>query len=121
MGVDCPLPSTANMWRVGGDIGPNFGSVLRLLDIDEAHAQAAGPGSWNDADMLEVGNGMNTAADKAHFSLWCMLASPLVAGNDVRTMSPATAAILTNAHAIAVNQVRMFNRVLERVCPLSSF
>jgi len=104
-GVDCPLPKTANMWRIGGDIGPTFGNgVLRLLDIDADHAAAAAPGSWNDADMLEVGNGMDAEQDKAHFSLWCMLASPLVAGNDVRTMSAATTAILTNKHAIAVNQ-----------------
>lgn len=53
-GVDCPLPATANMWRVGGDIGPSFGSVLRLLDINANHSAAAGPGSWNDMDMLEV-------------------------------------------------------------------
>lgn len=53
-GVDCPLPATANMWRVGGDIGPSWGSVLRLLDINANHSAVAGPGSWNDMDMLEV-------------------------------------------------------------------
>lgn len=51
-GVDCPMPDTANMWRIGGDIGPVFTKgVLRLLDADAKHAAAAGPGSWNDADM----------------------------------------------------------------------
>lgn len=105
LGVDCPMPDTANMWRIGGDIGPVFTKgVLRLLDADAKHAAAAGPGSWNDADMLEVGNGMAEEQDKAHFSLWCMLASPLIAGNDLRTMTAATIAILTNKHAIEINQ-----------------
>lgn len=102
--VDCPLPATANMWRIGGDIKANWASVLRLVDIDEGHEGGAGPGAWNDADMMEVGNGMNEAQDKAHFTMWCMLASPLIAGNDVRTMSNVTRDILTNPHAIAVNQ-----------------
>merc|ERR1712050_204265 len=66
-----------------------------------------GPGSWNDADMLEVGNGMSDEQDKAHFTMWCILASPLIAGNDVRTMSNATRDILTNRHAIAVNQDKL--------------
>ena len=48
-GVDCPLPETANMWRIGGDIGPNWGAVLRLLDTNTA-GSGAGPGSWNDMD-----------------------------------------------------------------------
>ena len=50
-GVDCPLPDLANMWRVGGDIKAGWGSVLRLIDIDQGHAAKAGPGSWNDADV----------------------------------------------------------------------
>jgi alpha-galactosidase len=54
--------------------------------------------------MMEVGNGMSAEQDAAHFTMWCMLASPLVAGNDLRSMSKATAAVLTNRHAIAVNQ-----------------
>lgn len=103
-GVDCPLPKVSNMWRIGGDIRPSFDSVLRLVDTDKDHAAAAGPGSWNDADMLEVGNGMTADQDRAHFTMWCILASPLIAGNDVRTMSNVTRGILTNPHAIAVNQ-----------------
>lgn len=103
-GVDCPLPQLANMWRVGGDIRPSWDSVLRLIDKTKDHADKAGPGSWNDADMLEVGNGMTVEQDRAHFSMWCILASPLVAGNDPREMSPETIVTLTNPHAIAVNQ-----------------
>lgn len=64
----------------------------------------AGPGHWNDPDMLEVGNGMSTGEDRAHFSLWCILAAPLMAGNDLRKMSRETDAILTNKEVIAVNQ-----------------
>jgi len=103
-GEDCPLPGTANMWRVGGDIGPQWDSVLRLVDTSQENAAAAGPGAWNDMDMLEVGNGMTDEQDRAHFTMWCILASPLVAGNDVTNMTAATAATLTNKHAIAVNQ-----------------
>ena len=64
----------------------------------------AGPGHWNDPDMMEVGNGMSVAEDRAHFSLWAMLAAPLIAGNDLRSMSEETAAILTNPDVIAVDQ-----------------
>ena len=54
-GVDCPLPAVANMWRVGNDIRPQWDSVLKLIDTDAGHASAAGPGQWNDADMLPIG------------------------------------------------------------------
>ena len=65
----------------------------------------AGPGHWNDPDMLEVGaKTMTVAESRAHFSLWCMLAAPLIAGNDVRSMTPEVAAILTNKGAISVDQ-----------------
>src|SRR5208282_5129280 len=64
----------------------------------------AGPGHWNDPDMLEVGNGMAVNEDRAHFSMWCMLAAPLISGNDLQNMSPDVLAILTNKEVIAVNQ-----------------
>ena len=112
--ADCPevLSSVANLWRVGGDIGSNWNAVLRLIDIDTDRASAgeanisryAAPGSWNDADMLEVGNGMTAAQDRAHFAMWAMLASPLIAGNDPRSMTADTIATLTNADAIAISQ-----------------
>ena len=104
-GVSCPLPSVANMWRIGNDIQCDWEkSVLRLIDVDTPLAANAGPGRWNDADMLQVGNGMTEDQDRAHFTMWSMLASPLIAGNDLTTMSNATRSILTNKHAIAVNQ-----------------
>jgi alpha-galactosidase len=64
----------------------------------------AGPDHWNDPDMMEVGNGMSVSEDRAHFSMWCMLAAPLIAGNDPRSVSQATREILTNKEAIAVDQ-----------------
>jgi alpha-galactosidase len=103
-GVSCPVPDLANMWRVGGDIRPGWGSVLGLIDLTAPFAASARPGQWNSLDMMEVGNGMPEQQDRAHFTMWCMLASPLVAGNDVTTMSEVTRKILTNKHAIAVNQ-----------------
>ncbi len=102
-------------WRTTGDIYPcwncefNHGSwsswgVLRILDKQEGLRKYAGPGHWNDMDMMEVGNGMSEAEDRAHFSLWAMLNSPLIAGNDIRNMSETTRKILTNRDVIAVNQ-----------------
>ena len=68
-------------------------------------ADFAGPGHWNDPDMLEVGNGaMSTNEYKTHFSLWAMIAAPLIAGNDIRNMNPDTVAILQNSDVIAVDQ-----------------
>jgi alpha-galactosidase len=68
-------------------------------------APHSGPGNWNDPDMLEVGNGGMTDTEyRAHFSLWAEMAAPLIAGNDLRSMTPATIDILTNAEVIAVDQ-----------------
>ena len=104
-----------HLWRISGDIAPIFdgeeghGSwsswgVLQILDMRKGVRRHAGPDHWNDFDMMEVGNGMSTDEDRAHFSLWCMMASPLMAGNDLRNMSQTTLEILTNREAIAVNQ-----------------
>lgn len=94
-----------HLWRTTGDIQDNWGSVLNILDRQVGLEQYAGPGHWNDPDMLEVGNGgMSETEYQAHFSLWCILAAPLMAGNDLRSMSEATRAILTNREVIAVNQ-----------------
>lgn len=104
-------------WRTSGDIYPcwnceyDHGSwsswgVLRILDMRKRDniRQYAGSGHWNDFDMLEVGNGMRVNEDRAHFTLWAMMASPLIAGNDLRHMSKETTAVLTNKDVIAVNQ-----------------
>ncbi|MCX7983999.1 MAG: glycoside hydrolase family 27 protein [Bacteroidetes bacterium] len=104
-----------HLWRTTGDIidcfdcEVNHGSwsswgVLKIVDMRRGIRQYAGPDHWNDPDMLEVGRGMTTAEDRAHFSLWCMMAAPLIAGNDLRTMSKETIEILTNKEVIAIDQ-----------------
>jgi alpha-galactosidase len=94
-----------HLWRTTGDISDNWNSMISIFERQEALARYAGPGGWNDPDMLEVGNGgMTTEEYKTHFSLWCMLASPLMAGNDLANMDPETKAILTNTEVIALNQ-----------------
>jgi alpha-galactosidase len=98
------LPDVANLWRIGFDIGPSWDAVLRLLDENANLYSYAGPGHWNDPDMMEVGNGLNDTEGRAHFSLWAVMAAPLIAGNDLRKMSAATQATLTNAEVIAVDQ-----------------
>lgn len=104
-----------HLWRTTGDIyhcwdcEKNHGTwsswgVMRILDKQASLRAHAGPGHWNDPDMMEVGNGMSAAEDRAHFSLWAMLAAPLIAGNDLRSMSRETRDILTNREVVAVNQ-----------------
>src|SRR5262249_42977962 len=98
-------PATGNLWRTTGDIEDNWNSMLGNLDISAQHASAARPGAWNDPDMLEVGNGGMTDDEyRAHMSLWAIMAAPLIAGNDLRTMSPATRALLLNPEVLAVDQ-----------------
>jgi alpha-galactosidase len=94
-----------NLWRSTGDISDNWKSMIGIADRQSAIAQYAGPGHWNDPDMLEIGNGgMTTDEYRTHMSLWAMFAAPLLAGNDVRTMSPDTRSILLNKEVIAVDQ-----------------
>jgi alpha-galactosidase len=98
-------PTTGHLWRTTTDIEDKWSSMLDNLDISGQHAAAARPGAWNDPDMLEVGNGGMTDAEyRAHFSLWAIMAAPLIAGNDLRTMTSATRDILTNREVIAVDQ-----------------
>jgi len=104
-----------HLWRTTGDIYNCFDctidnggwkayGVLAILDMQDGLRQYAGPDHWNDPDMLEVGNGMPANEDRAHFTMWCMLASPLMSGNDIRNMSKETFEILTNKEVIAINQ-----------------
>lgn len=94
-----------NLWRTTGDIRPTWDSIYAIAQMQAGLAAYAGPGHWNDPDMLEVGNGgLTLAEDRAHFSWWAMLAAPLIAGNDLSTMTPNVAAILTNREVIAVDQ-----------------
>ncbi|WP_207428764.1 glycoside hydrolase family 27 protein [Pedobacter sp. SYSU D00535] len=107
--------TVGHLWRTTGDIYNCFDCVkdhgtwkswgiMQILDQQEGLRQYAGPGRWNDPDMLEVGNGMSVNQDRAHFSMWAMLAAPLIAGNDLRNMSQQTIDILTNREVIAINQ-----------------
>ena len=93
------------MWRTSGDINDTY-DRMALNGFGEAGlAPFAGPGRWNDPDILEVGNGGMTAdEERTHFSLWAMLAAPLIAGNDLTKMSPETKSILLNKEVIAVDQ-----------------
>ncbi|MDB5446164.1 MAG: alpha-galactosidase, partial [Phenylobacterium sp.] len=121
-------PSVGNMWRTTGDIGDAFDQpplhptgeavgvanitpiemnmgVLQVLDRQAGLAPFAGPEAWNDPDMLEVGNGgMSLDEQRAQFVLWAVLAAPLMAGNDVRAMTPEVRAILADPEVIAIDQ-----------------
>ena len=93
------------LWRTTADIGDSWESVVWIIGATSRHAAAAGPGGWNDPDMLEVGNGgMGFEEYKTHFSLWAIMAAPLMAGNDLRAMTEETRAILLNKEVIEVDQ-----------------
>ncbi|MEV1023400.1 NPCBM/NEW2 domain-containing protein [Streptomyces sp. NPDC050264] len=93
------------LWRTTGDISDSWGSMLSLLKQNLPLAQYAGPGHWNDPDMLEVGNGGMTDTEyRTHFSMWSVMASPLLIGTDLRTASGTTYEILSNRDVIAVDQ-----------------
>jgi alpha-galactosidase len=111
--------NTGNLWRTTGDIWDSFNkqddahkswahTVVEIADLNEPLWPFAGPGHWNDADMLEVGNGGMTPAEyRSHFSLWAMMASPLMAGNDVAHVDETTRAILLNREVIEIDQDKL--------------
>ena len=116
-----------HLWRTTGDIMDCYDCVQRwergwkvILDLQYSQVQPAdgqpgnginafaGPGHWNDPDMLEVGNaGLTFAESRAHFTMWCILAAPLMAGNDVRIATPEIVALMTDREALAVNQDKL--------------
>ena len=117
-GTDKPWlwgPKMGHLWRTTGDIYSCFDcvkdngtwqahGVMQILDMQKSLRQYAGPGHWNDPDMMEVGNGLTASEDRAHFSMWAMLAAPLIAGNDIRSMPNDVAGVLTNRDVITVDQ-----------------
>ena len=93
-----------NSWRTTGDINASFGSMLSIFHSNVGLASHAGPGAWNDPDMLEIGNGMSATEDRSEFSLWSEMAAPLISGTNVANASSTTLSILTDSRVIAVDQ-----------------
>ena len=107
--------TVGQLWRTTGDISALFdgikifdtwhaNGVMTIVDLQDTLSRYAGPNHWNDPDMLEVGNGMTVTEDRTHFSIWCMMAAPLIAGNDIRKMTKETNAILTAKDVLAIDQ-----------------
>ncbi|KAL3512963.1 hypothetical protein ACH5RR_025680 [Cinchona calisaya] len=97
-----------NSWRTTGDIEDNWNSMTSRADENEKWASYAGPGGWNDPDMLEVGNGgMTTQEYRSHFSIWALAKAPLLIGCDIRSMDSMTFQLLSNKEVIAVNQDKL--------------
>ncbi len=129
------MPRTGQLWRTTGDITDSWGAILQIIDLNEQYAQYAGPNHWNDPDMLVVGcsyvpdlqqgrvfdtqsdlvgsQGLSDSENRAHFSMWAMMASPLIAGNDLRSMSAKTKDILLNKEVIAVDQDPLGKQCIE--------
>ena len=98
-------PTTGNLWRTTGDINDTYDRMTLIGFGQNGLEKFAGPGHWNDPDMLEVGNGgMKRDEYRTHMALWAMLAAPLLAGNDLRSMSPETKELLMNSEILAVDQ-----------------
>ena len=107
-------PAAGNLWRTTGDIRPVWASVVAIYELNVLLDKHAGAGGWNDPDMLEVGNGSLTYEEnKSHFTLWCMMAAPLILGNDIRDFIKSdgtvdtdnrTLQIITNKELISVDQ-----------------
>jgi alpha-galactosidase len=100
---------SGNLWRTTGDISDNWKSMSNIgFDQQPGREKYAAPGHWNDPDMLEIGNGgMSDTEYRTHMSLWCLLAAPLLSGNDLRDMKPGILEILTNKEAIAIDQDKL--------------
>lgn len=107
-----------HLWRVTGDIincwdcevghgSWSSSGIWKIVNMRKDIRKAAGPGGWNDFDMMEVGNGMSHAEDRSHFAMWSMLASPLIMGNDLRSATKETINTLSNKEVIAVNQDKL--------------
>lgn len=95
----------ANLWRTTGDVQPRFESIALIAQTQIGLAKYAGPGHWNDPDMLEVGNGKLTMDEnRTHMGMWAMLAAPLLAGNNLTKLTPEVTAVLTNKEVIAIDQ-----------------
>ena len=110
--------NVGQLWRTTGDITKCFDCLedhgtwkqlgaLQITDKQKELRKYAGPGHWNDPDMLEVGNGMNAQENRAHFALWCMMSAPLMTGNDLRKMPADVINIFTNKDIVAIDQDKL--------------
>ena len=94
-----------NSWRTTGDINDSYSKMLSIYKANIKLGKYAGPGHWNDPDMLEVGNGgMSDTEYRTHFTLWAMMSAPLLIGSDIRKASSATLTILRNSDVVALDQ-----------------
>lgn len=109
------VTEVADSWRISGDISDNFKSIMDIVDLNADLWPYCSAGHYNDMDMLQVGRGMNYEEDKAHFTMWCMMVSPLLAGNDLAKMSKETLGILTNKEIIALDQDPLFYQARRMV------
>ena len=98
------VTQVADSWRISGDINNTFESILNIIDLNADLWKYASKGHYNDMDMLQVGRGMSYEEDKTHFSMWCLMHSPLLLGNDLTNISDETLGIVTNKDLIAINQ-----------------
>jgi alpha-galactosidase len=101
-------PAMANSWRTTGDIHRGWDSWTKILDANDKWWHYAGPGGWNDPDMLEVDNGkMTFTEERAHFTMWCLIKAPLLLGMDLRQITDQALDIITNEEVIIWNQDRL--------------
>ncbi|MGY4720395.1 glycoside hydrolase family 27 protein [Naumannella huperziae] len=108
-------PDIANLWRTTSDIAPNWSAVSSIIERQAELAPHAGPGGWNDPDMLQIGNGSLTPAEnRSHFAMWAMLASPLMLGTDLTALDAETREIVANRSVIAIDQDPL-GRQAERI------
>jgi len=105
--------NVGNSWRTTTDINASYSSMLSIFHQNVALASFAGPGHWNDPDMLEVGNGMTTTEQQSEFSLWAEMAAPLIAGTNIAAASSQTLGILTDKSVIAVDQDTLGRQATE--------
>jgi alpha-galactosidase len=129
------MPETGELWRTTNDITDNWDNIVGIIDLNQRWAKQAGPGKWNDPDMLVVGcygipdlqhnqtldgksdlvgaKGLTDEEYRSHFSLWAMMAAPLIAGNDVRNMPENIRTILLNREVIAIDQDPLGRQCVE--------
>jgi len=97
----------ADSWRISGDINNTFESILHIIDKNADLWKYSSPGHVNDMDILQVGRGMSEEEDRSHFTMWSVMNSPLILGNDLRTISKHTLELVTNKEIIALNQDKL--------------